>query len=189
MKGIIFERYERNIPTHTLTLTGKIDLEVDFPGMRYIEFSGINSRGARKSIYTESYPESDAVRVWTGNAACEPTTMTLTVMSFGCDPSLPRPVDMTLSDVIVSMEKDYMDFLDFIQKENSYIVYHDEIRQKWALIYSKEKIEPKKDIVKSPPYIKAEIKFTNVFGRTFPDSSVIDAWINSGGGYYDLDEN
>lgn len=189
MAEFIFERYVTDADTHVLSLESSKSLEKDFGGLRYMSFSGLNGYGARKDVYVESYPESDAARVWLGGEnAREQTTLTLTVASFGCDPSMPRTSGMSDADVTLKAEKDYRDFIDYVSSCGCRIVYHDDVRNLWVAMYLKEATSTKKESVHGVPYLTAEIKFTNFFGRAFTDSSVIDAWINSGGGYYDLSE-
>ena len=188
MAEFIFERYVSDAGTHVLRLDASRSLEKDFGGLRYMGFSGLNGFGARKDVYVESYPESDAARVWLGDVcACEPTVLTLSVVSFGCDPSLPR-VSGNDGDIMLKAEKDYREFLGYCSSGGARIVYHDDVRGLYAAMYLKEAASTKKESVHGVPYLTSEIKFTNFFGRTFTGRDVIDEWIASGGGYYDLGE-
>lgn len=189
MAEFIFDRYISDADVHVLRLESSRSLEKDFGGLRYMSFSGLNGLGARKDVYVESYPESDAARVWLGDECSrEPTTLTLTVASFGCDPSLPR-LSGSDYDIMLKAEKDFREFLDYCSSDGARIVYHDDVRGLYAAMYLKEATSTKKESVHGVPYLTSEIKFTNFFGRTFTDRDVIDKWILSGGGYYDLDEN
>ena len=62
-------------------------LEDDFGGcIRYKSLSGLNSKGKQKKIYTESFVESDSLRVYVSPVAShDTTTVTLSCCVFGYD--------------------------------------------------------------------------------------------------------
>lgn len=154
-------------------------LEDDFGHCRYKSMSGLNSRGKQKGVYTESYPESNALRVHVEpNAYREATTCTLTVYFFGSDPSLPT----TLSAVeqVKVMEDGWHSLFDWM--EGGLLLWYDEYRQRKALLYVSEAVEPSSDVVKNVPYLQCAVKLNNVFGKTFgSDDTTIEDWLASGG--------
>jgi hypothetical protein len=189
MAEFIFQRYVKDTDRGCFVMESSKSLDVDFGGLRYMSFSGLNGLGARKDVYVENYPESDAARVWLGSVCSrEQTTLTLTVASFGCDPSLPRTSGLSDADVMLKAEKDYCGFIDYVSSDGCRIVYHDDVRNLWVAMYLKEATSTKKESVHGVPYLTAEIKFTNFFGRTFTADVEITEWLKSGGGYYDLNK-
>lgn len=154
-------------------------LEDDFGHCRYKSMSGLNSRGKQKGVYTESYPESNALRVHVEpNAYREATTCTLTLYFFGSDPSLPT----TLSAVeqVKVMEDGWHSLFDWM--EGGLLLWYDEYRQRKALLYVSEAVEPSSDVVKNVPYLQCAVKLGNGFGKTFgSDDTTIEDWLASGG--------
>ena len=65
-----------------------IDIETTYKGLKYRSIFGLETRGAVKNIYTESYAEADALRVWHPSdidapVMYEATEVTLSVVALG----------------------------------------------------------------------------------------------------------
>ncbi len=153
-------------------------LEEDFGYIRYKSMTGINALGKQKGVYSESYPESDAARVWVSETpSAEQIAHTLTIYSFGSDPS--RPSSDDTPSLIKTMEDNIQVLYSFIC--GSLILWRDEYRQRKALLYVVDEISPTTDNIKNIPYLQCDIKFKNVFGRTFPvGDTTIEDWLGIG---------
>ena len=127
-----------------------MDLEKDFEGLKYSSMDGIETIGAAKNIYSESYSDSDRLRVYVpSEVKHKETEITFTVYFTG-----------------KNRHKTYDAF-------NAYITeglhrYHDNARNKWFAFYIKGELKPAEDMwYGSTPYLKMQYKLSNIFGRTF----------------------
>lgn len=125
------------------------DLEKDFSGLKYSSCKGLLSKGRRKNIYTESYHDSDELRVWQGEEVFrEATSISFTFYFIGED-----------------RQSVYQSFYDYVK--NGKIRYWDTKRKKEALLVFQEAIEVSEDAYKgSTPYIMVDFKFQNLWGET-----------------------
>lgn len=124
------------------------DLEKDFEGMKYIKCEGLLDKGKRKNVYTESYSDSDTLRVWMGEEVTREAT------------------DITLTFVFIGDNRQdvYRDFYNYAK--NGKITYYDTARNKEALLVLMDAIKVKDDIWKgSTPYIEVDFKFKNLWGE------------------------
>ena len=153
-------------------------LEDDFGFARYKSLSGLDSRGKQKAVYSESYPESNSLRVYIEpNAKRENITSTLTVLFFGSAPELPTSLSVT--EQIKYAEDSWHSFYDWM--EGSLILWHDDYRQRKALFFVSDATEPTSNI-KGIPYLQCGIKLTNVFGKSFEmGDKTIENWLKNGG--------
>lgn len=125
-----------------------IDLEAHFNGLLYSKCEGLETRGKRKNVYTETYSDSDEVRLWQGETVTrESTKLNFTFYVLGLDRQ--ETVDA---------------FYEYLNNGKFY--YWDTVRLKKACIYLED--EFKLGTVKyygSKPYI--ELKFTvhNLWGE------------------------
>lgn len=124
------------------------DLEVDFVGLKYSKCTGLLSKGKIKNKYTETYAESDELRINESDVITrEATNITFTFFFVG-----------------VERIKTYDAFYNYVKSGK--IKYHDTQRKKQALLSLMEAVEPSEDIwVGSTPYIKADFKFNNLWGE------------------------
>lgn len=154
-------------------------LEDDFGFVRYKAMSGLNSRGKQKAVYTESYAESNSLRVYIDkDAARENITSTLQVCIFGKDPSSSESIE--LADAMEKAEKSWHSLYDWL--EGALIFWLDEYRRRKALFFLQDAVDPTTDNIKNVPYLLCSVKFTNVFGRTFgTDDNTIEDWLKSKG--------
>lgn len=127
------------------------DLEVDFEGLRYQEAKGLNLTG-KPRLYTETYADADKVRVYIPeNVTYEPTTITFSFVFFG-----------------ENRYKTYDEFVAWVSGKR--MVYHDDARNKWAYFYVADSVQPAEEMwYGSTPYLRLELKVSNVYGRTFDE--------------------
>lgn len=125
------------------------DLEWDFEGLRYQEAKGLNLTG-KPRLYTETYADADKVRVYIPEKVTyEPTTITFYFVFFG-----------------ENRYKSYDDFVAWVSGKK--MVYWDSARQKRVFFYVADAIQPAEEKwYTSTPYLRLELKVTNVYGRTF----------------------
>lgn len=124
------------------------DLEADFVGLKYSKCTGLLAKGKIKNKYTETYAESDELRIDEGDDITrEATNITFTFFFVG---------DKRI--------KTYDAFYNYVKSGK--IKYHDTQRKKQAFLSLMEAVEPSEDIwVGSKPYIKADFKFQNLWGE------------------------
>lgn len=126
-----------------------MDLETDFPGLKYKEASGLLKKGKPKNIYTEEYADSDELRYYFPDEVCREAT------------------EITLSFVFVgeNRNKAFEDFYNYVKAGPVY--YWDTVRKRRAELLLAEEVEPGDDLYKgSSPYIDVDFKFTNIKGQT-----------------------
>lgn len=124
------------------------NLEIDFVGLKYSKCIGLLAKGKIKNKYTETYAESDELRINESDVITrEATNITFTFFFVG-----------------VERIKTYDAFYNYVKSGK--IKYHDTQRKKQALLSLMEAVEPSEDIwVGSTPYIKADFKFKNLWGE------------------------
>lgn len=127
----------------------EMNLEKDFEGLIYKEFTGLNSYGKIKSVYTEEFAETDELQVYQNPTPIrENTDLTFTCIFIGDN----------RRDV-------YHSFVDFLSKGK--IQYWDSIRNRKVTFILIESIEPSEDkLYGSTPYIIASFKLKNIKGQT-----------------------
>lgn len=125
-------------------------LEEAFQGLRYKECKGLDTIGAA-NVYTESYADSDRLRVHVPRSLThKPTTVTLTLYFIG--------------------ERRYEGYNAFnaYLKGSPFHIYYDTARKKKLVFYVKDEIATDKSQWHgSHPYIEVSYKLSNIFGRTF----------------------
>lgn len=125
------------------------DLETDFEGLRYQEAKGLNLKG-KPRLYTETYADADKVRVYIPEKVTyEPTTITFSFVFFG-----------------ENRYKTYDEFVAWVSGKR--MVYHDSARNKYAYFYVADSVQPAEEKWHtSTPYLRLELKVSNVYGCTF----------------------
>lgn len=125
------------------------DLERDFDGLRYQEAKGLNLTG-KPRLYTETYADADKVRVYIPEKVTyEPTTITFSFVFFG-----------------ENRYKTYDEFVTWVSGKK--MAYWDDARKKRAYCYVADAIQPAEEMwYGSTPYLRLELKVSNVYGRTF----------------------
>lgn len=155
-------------------------LEDDFGGcIRYKSLSGLNSKGKQKKIYTESFVESDSLRVYASPVAShDTTTVTLSCCVFGYD--VDGSTNLSVTEQIKAAENAWNDFYAFL--EGCLVLWYDDFRQEKALLMLQDAVDPTTDNIKSIPYLLCSVKFVNIFGRSFgADDTTIETWLANGG--------
>lgn len=127
--------------------TGEKDLETRFPGLKYSSCAGLNDKGKRTNIHTESYADSDELRVWQGDTVKrEATNITLELYFIG-----------------EGRQEAYDEFYEYIS--NGKVYYWDNARKKQAYMVLNDAPNVKEDVYKgSTPYIRVDFKFQNIWG-------------------------
>lgn len=127
------------------------DLEQDFPGLVYLQATGLSDKGAPKNIYFESYAESDETRVYIPEQVCrENTEIKLTFGFFG-----------------EHRRQVYDDFYDYVKSGK--LKYWDTARRRMAKMVLSNAVEIEDDIlIGGKPYMIVNFVFRNLFGETFP---------------------
>ena len=126
------------------------DIENDFKGLKYKECKGLETIGEVKNIYTESYADSDRLRVHSPeNVTYKPTTVTLSLYFTG--------------------DNRYDTFNEFnaYLRSSSFFVYYDTARRKKLTFFVKDGISVSDSRWHgSIPYIQVDYKLSNIFGKT-----------------------
>ena len=128
----------------------KKNLEHDFNGLKYSRMDGIETIGATKNIYTETFADSDKQKVYMPKEVThKPTDITFTVFFLG-----------------ENRYKVYDEFNAYIGK--GLHKYWDDARKKWFIFYVSDEIKPAEQKWHgSEPYLKMSYKLKNIYGMTF----------------------
>lgn len=127
----------------------EISLEDYFLGMKYMECQGLSKFGKVKNIYTETYAETDELRVFIPTKAVRGNT------------------DLEFKFAFIGENR--RDIYDrFVEWLTGYkITYWDTCRNRKVLMYLSDAVEPGDDeLYGSQPYVIATFKFKNMRGQT-----------------------
>lgn len=134
-----------------------INLEEDFPGLRYKEAKGLMTKGKPKNIYFEEYADSNKIRAYIPDVICREST----------------EITMTFLFVGENRRKAYDDFYNYVSQ--GAVWYWDDARNKKVALILNAAVEPSDDIMKgSDLYIEADFVFKNIYGRTFNLCEIVD---------------
>lgn len=124
------------------------NLEVDFPGLRYKEFKGLEKYGKNKGVYTEAFAETDELQVYIAPEPIrENIELTLTVLFLG-----------------KNRRSTYHSFVDYISEGK--IKYWDTVRKREITFVLIEEIEPEVDGVKGDDdYMMVSFNLTCLNGQ------------------------
>ena len=125
------------------------DLERDFIGLKYKSLTGAEDYG-KPNIYTESFAESEEISVYIPSVVVlSSTELVFTFYFFGED-----------------LRNTYHTFVDYVRGKK--LFYWDTCRERKIAMFQSDEIKPPTDLLYgSSPYLSVDIKFTNIFGRTF----------------------
>lgn len=127
---------------------------IDSSGKRvlyYRKCTGLEDMGKPKNIYTETYADSNTVRVDFPNTITrEATTITLDLV-------LKRAQDVSSGD------NDLREIVDLFAYSTP-VVFWDNVRQKMAVMTLLNSAEVKEDNYKGMKYLEVELKFNNLMG-------------------------
>lgn len=130
-----------------------IDIENYFGNIRYLKAEGMNSVGKSKNIYTETYADSDRLRVYLppdGEYTNEATTITMTFLVVGDAVTRQSTLDEFLSYIREGVHK----YWDTARNREFEFIVIDEIKvsdEKWH---------------GSQPYVEVQIPMQNLNGKT-----------------------
>lgn len=125
-------------------------IEDHFDGLKYSKMEGIEAIGAAKNVYSESFADSDRLRVYMPKEVKhKETEITFTVYFVG-----------------ENRHKTYNAFNDYIRQ--GFHRWRDDARNKWFAFYVKSEMKPSEMVWHgSVPYLEVSYKLSNIFGRTF----------------------
>lgn len=126
----------------------KINVELRFNGLKYVECKGLEDRGKIKNKYIETYSDSDELRIWEDDIITRNAT-TITFKFYVVGDRRRQVFD---------------DFYNYIKQGK--ISYYDTARKKQALIVLMDEIKPSADkLYGSTPYIEFSATFQNLWGE------------------------
>ena len=126
----------------------EINLEKEFPGLRYVRSKGIDDIGAAK-VYEEVFPESGRVNVYIPDEPVNAQTK----------------IEMTFVFLGDDRRKTRDRFEDYLRR--GIHRYWDTARNKEFSFYVKDKIETSEEKWRgSTPYIEVTYKLNNIEGKT-----------------------
>lgn len=148
IKTNVYKFYMQQVKNGELVAKTRKDLEADFDGLRYISAKGINAIG-KPNIYTETYADSDTMRVYVPkNLTNASTTITFTFYFFG-----------------ENRQASYDAFNEYIR--NGIHRYWDTARNKYFDFVVDDSIDVKDERWHSGiPYIAVDYKVRNLRGKT-----------------------
>lgn len=126
-----------------------IDVEAQFPGLKYKEFKGLDSYGEIKSVYTEQFAETDELQVYQNPTPIRQNTdLVFTCIFTGA-----------------SRRDTYHEFVKYISTGK--IAYWDNIRNRKVTFILIQSVEPSEEkLYGGQPYIMASFKLKNINGQT-----------------------
>lgn len=133
------------------------DLESHWPSIRYKQCKGLNDKGKKTSVYTESYADSDELRVYEdATLAREATTIELTLYFMGAN-----------------KQSEFDSFYSYVKQGT--FKYADTVRRKLATIklIDSVKLEEEKFTQGDTSYYKAKFTFQNLKGECTDATSFI----------------
>lgn len=148
--GIHF--YMQAVDSHGNAMVGADikDLEADFDGLLYSKADGLDKKGKIKNAYTESYADSDRLRVhFPTNPTGEATTVKFTFVFIG-----------------ENRRKTYDEFYTYLT--GGFRAFWDTKRMKRLIFYAPNEYEPANEMwYGSEPYLELNVTVQNIFGQTF----------------------
>lgn len=128
----------------------KVNLEEQFGRILYSKCEGLDTKGKRKNVYTETYSDSDNLRVWQGEeVAREATQITLTLAFIGDRGERGDTFD-ALYEYIKNGKLYYW---DTARNKKAYFIFTEEYKTSEEMFYG------------SQPYILASFTLQNLWGE------------------------
>lgn len=138
--------------THYIQKEGedRVNLETHFGRILYSKCEGLDTKGKRKDVYTETYSDSDNLRAWQGEEVTrEATKITLTLAFIG---------DRSERESAFDALYEYI--------KNGRFYYWDTARNKKAYLILADEYKPSEEKwYGSQPYITANIPLQNLWGE------------------------
>lgn len=127
-----------------------LEKDPEFEGLRYSKIEGIETKGAIKNSYSESYADADRLRVYAPKEVKRKETN----------------VKLTLYFVGEKRFKALEAFNQYIS--GGFHKYRDTARNKWFAFYVKNELKPADSMwYGTTPYLKMDYELVNIFGQTF----------------------
>lgn len=127
-----------------------LEKDPEFEGLRYSKIEGIETKGAIKNSYSESYADADRLRVYAPKEVKRKETS----------------VKLTLYFVGENRFKALEAFNQYIS--GGFHKYRDTARNKWFAFYIKNELKPADSMwYGTTPYLKMDYELVNIFGQTF----------------------
>lgn len=130
------------------------NLETDFGGrILYSKCEGLDTKGKRKNVYTETYSDSDNLRVWQGDeVAREATKITLTLAFIGDRGERQKTFDALYNYI----KNGKLYYWDTARNKKAYFIFTEEYKTSEEMFYG------------SQPYILASFTLQNLWGECKP---------------------
>lgn len=149
----MYSFYIQKTDKNGVAIGDAIDLEKSFSGLHYCSCKGLEAVGKAKNIYTESYPESDGLRMY------HPSDSGLAVARESTD------VELELLFTGDERRKSLSDYRKWIQAGRFY--YWDTARNKKVWLALIEATDPKEDNIKNGgKCIWITFKLKNLWGES-----------------------
>ena len=128
----------------------KVNLETYFGRILYSKCEGLDTKGKRKNVYTETYSDSDNLRVWQGeDVTREATQITLTLAFIGDR----KERGDTFDALYEYIKNGKLYYWDNTRKKKAYFIFTEEYKTSEEMFYG------------SQPYILASLTLQNLWGE------------------------
>lgn len=125
------------------------DIEAKFDGLHYVKCTGIDSYGAAKNVFTETYSETSELRVYLPETVARENTDIEFEFVFDGD----------------NRRDTYHSFVEWLSGKK--LKYWDTLRNRELEMILMESVEPEEDeLYGSHPFIRVPFKFKNLKGET-----------------------
>lgn len=140
-----------------------LDIEEEFQGLIYLSAEGMNTIGKAKNIYTESYADSDNLRVYM------PAEDTMVEEGVQVDAYTNEPTEITMQFAIIGdalmRQRTFDRFADYVR--HGIHKYWDSARKREFRFIVTDELKPSKERWHgSMPYIVVEVPMQNLNGKT-----------------------
>lgn len=129
----------------------KRNLETHFGSILYSKCDGLNAKGKRKNVYTESFSENDTLKVWQGDVVTRETTKITLTLYF-------------LDNGQTTRQEAFDNLYNYIKNGKFY--YWDTARHKKVYCILQDEYKPSEERWHGgTPYIAATITLQNLWGE------------------------
>lgn len=129
-------------------ISGWDDIELKFPGLKYMSAKGLFDKGEPKNRYIEQHANSDKLRAWIGDPICRKAT----------------EIDFVFVFEGESRQSTFESFYNYISTGR--VDYWDSRRMKWAKMILLDEFTTKEEKwLGSKPYIELSVKMQNIYGE------------------------
>lgn len=139
------------------------NIEEAYNGLRYLKAEGIFDIGEPNNIYTESYPESDRLRVYL------PKHLDNNTYVHSVSDITNKPTEIIMTFIVIGDESQRIatlsDFENYI-REGAHSYYDDARNREFDFIVTKEIKLSEEKWHGSQPYVEVQIPMQNLNGKT-----------------------